>query len=175
MNMHKSRTLTVAGTLVGMLAMGTVNAGTASAATWEEIYSYGLDVCLTPYGGSTSNGANIVQWDCSRVANVTAHNWTWEQVSGGNQIRNRASNKCITLYGGSTSNGTNLVQWECNGSAAQKWYQTNPVGGPIIFHAGSGKCITSKGGDQWTNGVVQTLWDCNGSESQRWFVSDIHA
>ncbi|GAA4830098.1 RICIN domain-containing protein [Kitasatospora terrestris] len=170
-----SRVLTVAGALASALALGTVNAGTASAYTWDEIYSYGAGVCLTPYGGSTSNGANIVQWRCDTVTNITAHNWSWDEIPGGYQVRNRNSNKCITLYGGSTANGTYLTQWDCNGSAAQKWYMGGYSGNYTINHAGSGKCMTSKGGDQSSSGVVMTLWDCNGSPAQRWFLGDIQS
>ncbi|MFJ5137631.1 RICIN domain-containing protein [Streptomyces sp. NPDC088707] len=165
----------MAGTLTGVLALGTLNAGSATAADWEEMYSSGVGVCMTPYGGGTGNGANIVQWDCDPIDNVPAHNWSWETVSGGNQIRNRVSNKRVTLYGGSTANGVNLVQWDCNGSAAQKWYKDGSAPDAIIIHAVSRKCMTSKGGNQRSNGVEITLWDCNGHYSQNWFVRDIHS
>ncbi|WP_398853890.1 RICIN domain-containing protein [Streptomyces lateritius] len=91
---------------------------------------------------------------------------------GGYQFRNRASNKCITLYGGSTNNGAQLVQWGCNGSAAQKWWLDSTT--DTIIHAGSGKCMTSKGGDQHHDGVNITLLECNDHYSQNWFFADIH-
>lgn len=103
--------------------------------------------CLTPYGGSSSNGANIVQWDCN---GSSTQEWWYDSQ---NRLRN-ANGKCVLPYGGSTSNGANIVQWDCNGSAEQRWWIEGTHYETFAF-----KCMISYGGST-SKGANMVQWDC---------------
>lgn len=161
MQLSKMRTLILA-TITALGVFGSV--GSASAAEWERggrMANGWSGKCLTPYGGSSANGAQMVQWDCN--AN---HAQIWYQQDDGS-IVNASSRKCLTPYGGSGSNGANIVQWDCNGKPEQRWLETGSVGISLINEA-SGKCLTIYGSSSG-NGVNAVQWSCeNSNRAHRW-------
>ncbi|MFE5037938.1 RICIN domain-containing protein [Streptomyces sp. NPDC056683] len=108
--------------------------------------------CLTPYGASLNNGADIVQWDCN---GHSGENWYWN----GSEIRSFLSNRCLTIYGGSTSNGALAVQWDCNGSPSQQWTRVAGNGGSMLRN-GNTLCLTVYGGST-DNGADANQWSCD--------------
>jgi len=80
-----------------------------------------LNKCLTVYGASTANNANVVQYDCDYSY---PFNEQWEaKIVGYNardfitnvKFRNRNnSSMCLTVYGASTANNANAVQYACD-------------------------------------------------------------
>ncbi|MFG3010227.1 RICIN domain-containing protein [Streptomyces cinerochromogenes] len=113
--------------------------------------------CLTPYGASLNDGANIVQWECN---GRSGENWYWN----GSEIRSFLSDRCLTVYGSSTSNGANAVQWTCNGSAAQKWTRASGAGGgSVLVNGNSGKCLTIYGAGVG-DGAQATQWTCDSTD-----------
>ncbi|MEU2059582.1 RICIN domain-containing protein [Streptomyces sp. NPDC013455] len=113
--------------------------------------------CLTPYGASLNDGANVVQWECN---GHSGENWYWN----GSEIRSFLSNRCLTVYGASTANGANAVQWACNGSAAQRWSRVSGAGGgSMLVNGNSGKCLTIYGAGAG-DGVQATQWSCDSTD-----------
>lgn len=130
----------------------------ASAATVRNPSS----VCLTPYGGGTSNGTYIVAWQCNGDA---SQQWEWY----GYLIKNKKSGKCLAPEGGKPHvNGTQLTLWTCSSSSdkfdLQSFIQRN---NPSSIMTGFGKCIAPYGGSLG-NGTNITLWTCDGGSSQVW-------
>jgi hypothetical protein len=71
--------------------------------------------CMTPHGGSTSNGADIVLWDCDQ--HEISQRWN-EGI-----LYNRHSDKAVAPYGGGSKDGTELTLWSWNpNDYHQYWY-----------------------------------------------------
>ncbi|WP_345694649.1 RICIN domain-containing protein [Kitasatospora terrestris] len=138
-------------------------APTARSITTVRFKNVNSGMCLTPYGGSLNNGANIVQWACN---GSSPQNWYWN----GNEIRNFSSNRCLTVYGGSISDGAVMNQWDCNGSAAQHWdLSPGTAGGAIMINGGSGRCLTIYGGSV-TQGADAVQWTCQADSTKHNWV-----
>lgn len=144
---NRFRTLAV----TGIALAGTV-VGMSSAAAAGPTYPLKTPSgkCMTPYGGGTSNGTNIVQWDCN---GSSAQQW-WKDDSS---RARHSSGKCIVPYGGSDTNGANIVLWDCNDTAI--WWSGT---GDYQLRSRSGKCVRPYGGST-SNGANMTLWyPCTG-------------
>ena len=93
-------------TVAGLAAAASVAVtGPAEAATYHNIINYNSGQCLSVEGGgSTSNGANAIQWVCNGGGEQA---WGWS----GHRLVNHKSGKCLSLAGGgSSANGTELIQ-----------------------------------------------------------------
>jgi glucosylceramidase len=114
--------------------------------------------CLGVEGGSTSQGAYVVQWPCT-----SAGNELWARVDRGGgytDLVNFASGLCMGVSSGSMSAGATIVQWACYGAGEERWYYTGP-GGPVCEPQG---CPAGSCGSQ-SDGCNGTLWCgtcCNG-------------
>ncbi|SEG84297.1 Ricin-type beta-trefoil lectin domain-containing protein [Actinacidiphila yanglinensis] len=131
-------------------------APTARAITTVRLRNAGTGKCLTPYGSSLNNGADITQWDCN---GKSAQNWYWD----GSEIRNFQSNRCLTVYGGSTTPGAVATQWTCDGGTAEQWTRVAASGGSELVNGNSKQCLTVYGGSG-TNGADATQWTCDTSD-----------
>jgi ricin-type beta-trefoil lectin protein len=96
--------------------------------------------CLVPYGGSTSSGAWIVQYDCNAALSVR---WRYIEMEPNFpepcphfphtgmtyctyhvfKIQNLSSNLCIASKDGVVSQLTGLVQYPCDAVASNLWVQ----------------------------------------------------
>jgi hypothetical protein len=84
---------------------------------YYEIRALHTDKCLDVAGGSWSNGAQIIQWDC----------WGgWNQQfklnyvgNGFYELRAHHTDKCVDVYNGSGASGAGLIQWDCWGGGNQ--------------------------------------------------------
>lgn len=135
----------------------------ASAATYYNLVNYNSGRCMSVEGGgSTTNGANVIQWTCNDGGEQL---WYWS----GSALKNRKSGKCLSVSGGgSTANGAELVQWSCNGEAEQSWDEQNGY----LVNVKSGKVASVSGGGSTANGAKVIQWSANGGAEQGW---DFHA
>lgn len=147
------------------------NGGGAAVKLWWETFGYNRIVsrnsnkCVDVNGGSTSNGASIVQWDCWGGANQA---WSFVPVgSGYYKIIAKHSGKCLDVSGGSTSNGARLTQWDCHGGNNQLFRRDWMVVGYRLVNKNSNKCVDVNG---WStaNGAVIQQWDCHNGNNQLW-------
>ncbi|WP_036374440.1 RICIN domain-containing protein [Micromonospora sp. ATCC 39149] len=113
--------------------------------------------CLDVNGGSQTNGAAAIIWDCHGQSNQV---WT----STGAQELRVFGGKCLDVNGAATANGSSVIIWDCNGQSNQKW-RFNADG--TITGVGSGRCLdlVSSG---TANGTRAQIWDCSGASSQKW-------
>lgn len=153
---HLARTVLVG---VAGVALAAAITPSAAAATYYNLVNYESGKCMSVAGGgSTANGAKIVQWTCNDKGEQL-----WYRV--GDQLKNRESGKCLSAPGGGSSeNGAQLVQWTCNGSSEQKW---NPSDGFLINHK-NGKVASVAGGGSSENGAKIVQWTATGKPEQGW-------
>jgi microsomal dipeptidase-like Zn-dependent dipeptidase len=129
----------------------------------QEITVYHSGRCLDVQGGSTSDGAAVLQWPCHGGINQKWHlrpsGPAWEVVSAN-------SGKCLDVQGGSTAAGANVVQWSCNGGTNQKW-MAERTGNTFALRAQhSGLCLTVPG--QSRSGTRLQQDTCNGASHKLW-------
>ncbi len=115
--------------------------------------------CLDISGGSTTDGAQAIIWDCHGSANQQ-----WTGTAAG-ELR-VYGDRCLDVNANGSADGTKVQTWTCNGTPAQKFtFNTNGT----VVAAGSGKCVDVNGGGT-ANGTLVQLWQCNGTAAQRWSV-----
>ncbi|MFG1477119.1 RICIN domain-containing protein [Xanthobacter sp. V4C-4] len=129
--------------------------------------------CIVTVGGpATSNGTDLVIWNC-KDARMNAAN-RWELTQNG-QIRNATTGKCIDVSGApGVDDGRPIQVWDCEGTANtdQRWALRNG----FIVNQLSNKCIDVSGAPGTADGSKLLLWTCetsgrnpNGSTTdQRW-------
>jgi alpha-galactosidase len=116
----------------------------------------GSNRCLDDPNGSTTNGVQLVIWDCNGGAN---QQWTY---TAGKQLQ--VLGKCLDAYNNQTSPGTKVEIWDCNGQTNQQW-NLNSDG--TVTGVQSGLCLDVAGAATANNTLVQ-LWTCTGAANQRW-------
>lgn len=117
-------------------------------------------------GGSTANGANVVQWSDN---GGTHQRWAINnEGSGYVSIINVKSNKAMEVYNFSTSDGANVAQWEYWGGDPQLWSVTDHGNGVVSFiNKHSGKALDLYNFDT-ANGANIAQWGYWGGDAQRW-------
>jgi hypothetical protein len=91
-----------------------------------QIVSVNSGKCLGVGGGSTGQGAGLVQWDCLGTDHPDQY-WAYVPTgldANGNpvyEIVNMGSGMCLGIAGGSLDVGAPAVQWACNGNPDQRW------------------------------------------------------
>jgi hypothetical protein len=71
--------------------------------------------CLDAFGQGTSNGTQVVIWDCNGQTN---QQWN---VNANGTITGVQSGLCLDASGAATANGTKVQLWTCWGGANQQW------------------------------------------------------
>jgi alpha-galactosidase len=141
------------GVVMYRVAGGTTG-GTGSSTT--VIRGVGSNRCLDDPNGSTTNGVQLVIWDCNGGSNQL-----WTSTSG-NQLQ--VLGKCLDAFNNQTTAGTKVEIWTCNGGANQQW-RFNSDG--TITGIQSGLCLDVTGAGT-ANGALIELWTCNGGSNQKW-------
>ncbi|WP_433041010.1 glycoside hydrolase family 27 protein [Dactylosporangium sp. CS-033363] len=141
------------GVVMYRVAGGTTGNPSGSTTT---IRGTGSGRCLDDPNGSTTNGVQLVIWDCNGGAN---QQWTY---TGSKQFQ--VLGKCLDAYNNQTSPGTKVEIWDCNGQTNQQW---NVNANGTITGVQSGLCLDVSGGGTANNSLVQ-LWTCTGGTNQRW-------
>ena len=154
--------------LACLAAAGIASASPASAdssGNWFQNEGNGL--CLQPVGGSSSQGAAIVQEPCDKYSMV--QRWVAYYPSGNIifQARNVATGLCLDARGGAT-NGTSVQQWACNTISNEKWdLGPNYVVVRSRVSGTQSHCLDVPGGSGQA-GLAMQLWGCNNTLAQVW-------
>ncbi|WP_075187774.1 RICIN domain-containing protein [Teredinibacter haidensis] len=140
--------------------------GGNASGTYYRLVNRNSNKDLDVNGGSTSDGASVLQWEWNG-----GNNQQWEIISVGgnyNKIKNRNSGKLLDVNGGSSSDGANVIQWPDNGSENQHW-QLIDVGGSYyqLVNRLSGKALDVSGG-LVENGANVVQWSDNNGTNQQW-------
>jgi alpha-galactosidase len=146
------------GVVMYRVSGGSTGGGTGGSAP-TTIRGAGSNRCLDDPNGTTTNGTQVVIWDCNGGTNQQ-----WVRTSG-NQLQ--VLGKCLDAYDNQTAPGTKVEVWDCNGQANQQW-SVNANG--TITGVQSGLCLDVTGGGTANNSPVE-LWTCNGGSNQRWTLS----
>jgi pectate lyase len=159
-----TKAVAVATTAVALAGVGVISAQAAPAATASYyLYNPATGKCAVPYGGSTANNTDVVQFTCTWGAGQL-----WELVShsvGGDELTYNGA--CLTVYGGSRSKGANLVVFQCNDSEAQRW-----AGTPGAYaNQNSGMYMTTYGNGGSDNAVL-TQWPFIATGDDGWQAQD---
>lgn len=137
-------------------AMFLVSGGSSAPPSTTVLRGVGSGRCLDDPAGNTTNGTQMIIWDCNGGTN---QRWTYTSA---NQLQ--VLGKCLDAYNNGTTAGTNVVIWDCNGGANQQWL-LNADG--TITGVQSGLCLDVTGAGT-ANGTLVELWTCHGGSNQKW-------
>jgi hypothetical protein len=117
-------------------------------------------------GGSTSNGANAVQWTSGNIS--YDQNWFIVTTADGyKKFVDANSRKNLGILAGSTASGAQAVQWSDNSSNDQQWTLEASGSNYVIKNRNSGKYLTVTQGST-TDGANIIQSDYTGSAEQQW-------
>jgi hypothetical protein len=134
------------------------------------IRNYGNGLCLQPAGGSTDQGAAIVQEQCN---GGIAQGWLYISLGGTSyRFMNQLSGYCLDARGLNV-NGTPVQQWTCGSISNEKWdtQLKLPDAVPLISQVAGTKthCLDEPGASAQP-GLALQLYRCNGTYAQGWVV-----
>ncbi|MDH6522558.1 hypothetical protein M2163_000931 [Streptomyces sp. SAI-135] len=137
------------------------------APTTGALVNYNSRLVLQPSGGSTANGARIVQQPLNRSSIQL-----WTTVVDGNYLswENAGSGKNLGIDGASTSAGATAIQANGSGDANQDWllvYDGYPTNIFALKNKKSGLCLGISGAST-ANGGQAAQFPCDGSQNQGW-------
>lgn len=122
---------------------------------------------LDVYGGSTADGATVVQWPWKGGAN---QQWRMTQNSDGSfRLVSLGSGKALTSP--NANQGTALVQTTDTNGANQRWklVPATTSGYHRLVNVGNGLCADVEGGST-ADGARVIQWAANGGVNQEWQV-----
>lgn len=165
-------TRTATATLASLITIivGTLFAAPARADdVWFELWNWNSGQCLAIREGSTSSGAEAIQWPCNGKAE---QQWYFASVQGDSaEIINKKSGKCLSIAGGSRERGAKAIQWTCDAIVRdEQWWSVVLRDGDTGFELHnftSGMCLAI-GGASRANGANAIQWSCNDNWEQKW-------
>jgi hypothetical protein len=119
-------------------------------------------------GGSTANGAGIIQWPQNGGNN---QQWVIAANGGGYyKVTNRNSGQSLDVNMSSTANGAGIIQWPWNGGNNQQWQLTATSDGIYkVINRNSGLALDVNGASS-TNGAGIIQWPYSGATNQQWQI-----
>jgi hypothetical protein len=119
-------------------------------------------------GGSTANGAGIIQWPQNGGNN---QQWVIAANGGGYyKVTNRNSGQSLDVNMSSTANGAGIIQWPWNGGNNQQWQITATSDGIYkVINRNSGLALDVNGASS-TNGAGIIQWPYSGATNQQWQI-----
>jgi hypothetical protein len=123
--------------------------------------------CLDVQGGSTANGAKIIQYSCHGGTNQRFYTTPHPVVSGAVQIR-IGNGKCLAISANSNDNSAPAVQWTCDNLQGQTWFLRDDA-----LENLSGKCLDIQGASQ-DNSAFAIQYNCKVSDNQKFKWHGLH-
>lgn len=135
----------------------------AFAGTYE-LQNVSSGQALDVSGGSTANGAAVVQWPYNGGRNQL---WNFIPTSNGYyQIKSANSGLDLNVTAGSTSNGALVVQWPYGTGNNDQWLPSHNADGTYSFYnRNSGLVLDNPGGNTQATQFLQ--WGANGGANQK--------
>lgn len=126
-------------------------------------------LCLDISGGSSADGARVVQATCSSAPSQRFD--VLPEAEGSYRLANVATGKSLDITGISLANGALLTQWTATQGDNQRFFVNAANGGYQIVARHSQRCLDLKDWSSSPGGSVQQ-WDCTGTTvnqaNQRW-------
>jgi len=135
-----------------------VGAGSADAATGEQIVGVASGRCLDVIGNSTKAKAGINIYDCHGKPNQL---WSY---TAARELRIYNASRCLDVEGKKTTAPARVEIYPCNGGTNQKW-RLNSDGS--IVSVQSGLCLDVMY-QRTANSALVQLYTCQGRPHQRW-------
>jgi len=134
-----------------------------------EIQSVSSGQVLDVNGGSTANGAAIIQYPYGGGSNQL---WNFIPTSNGYyQIKNAYSALDMNVAGASTANGAKIVQWQFGNQGNDQWLPVRQNDGSYVFYnRNSGSLLDSPGVTTQMKTVQLDQWGANGGTNQTFNV-----
>ncbi len=147
-----------------------LHSSTITSATYT-LTNFNSGKLMEVQGNSTTNGANIHQWQ-----DTGADNQQWEVTalgSGEYRIINVNSQLSLDISGVSTADGANVIQWQETGGDNQKFrFVATGDGHYTLRPVHSNKCLSVNGGGL-ADGTNIIQWLCNGANDQKWTLTAV--
>jgi hypothetical protein len=119
-------------------------------------------------GGSTVNGAGIIQWPQNGGNN---QQWVIAANGGGYyKVTNRNSGQSLDVNMSSTANGAGIIQWPWNGGNNQQWQLTATSDGIYKVINRNSSLALDVNGASTTNGAGIIQWPWGGGTNQQWQI-----
>jgi len=123
--------------------------------------------CVDIAAASTSNGAQVQQYQCNGTGAQTFK--VTNMGAGWYRLVNTHSGKAIDIDSASTADGAKVQQYTDNGTGAQR-FSIKPGADATTFvltNENSGKCLDVAGWSTNDGGKIQQ-WHCTGNVNQAW-------
>ncbi|KAH3743676.1 family 43 glycosylhydrolase [Pelomyxa schiedti] len=171
--------LTIQGTTVSMLCYEswTIDTDTGLWADGVLPQYYTLTNSKSGYvadvnGASTSDGANVIQWELDGGAN---QKWEFTTTQDQNyySIVNQNSGKCMDVSDASTQAGAKVIQYTCSGASNQMWKMVSAGSNYYqLIASHSGMCLDVSG-ESTTEGSQLLQQTCSTATSQQWLRKEV--
>ncbi|QEO15457.1 cellulase family glycosylhydrolase [Agromyces intestinalis] len=121
--------------------------------------------CLDVVGGSTENGAEVIQYTCGSGAN---QRWTLtDRGNGYYNIVSAQSGKCLDVTSASTADGATIKMYTCGNGTNQQFERRAAGSYSQLVARHSGKCVDIPASST-DNGIRIKQYPCNSGANQRW-------
>jgi hypothetical protein len=152
---------------VKMWQGGSASGGGIDTSAKYQLQNEASSLSLNVSGGSTANGAAIIQWPYgSGSANAQ---WTFIPTdSGYYQINNVNSGLDAVVQSASTSQGANIIQWAFGSSGDDQWKPQQNSDGSYTFVNRKSGLVLEDPGSSTTQGTQMDQWGANGGANQKW-------
>ncbi|GAA0921427.1 family 43 glycosylhydrolase [Virgisporangium aurantiacum] len=130
--------------------------------------------CVEVPGGSTTNGLQLVQRDCTGAGSQSFAFNPLSATSDVYTIGTVAAGRCVDINGASTADNAQVIQWTCHSNTNQQ-FRLQPVtvaGATNTFNVvsvSSGKCVVPAG-DSTANNIGLVQLPCSTATSRVWRV-----
>ncbi len=126
--------------------------------------------CLDVQGGSTDDGAEVIQWACDGNAGQSFELRPVADAQQFFQIVAQHSGKCLDASGAPIGEGSDLIQTTCHDSVSQR-FAAGPAGGDTFQIADTnGNCLDVFGAST-DDGANVFLWPCHDGDNQKWQIN----
>ena len=151
-------------------------------AKWQKDYSGTYSIAsknsglvMDVFGGSSTEGADVIQWPSHGGAN---QQWTLEHLGRGWYKISSVLNPSFVLdvYGGNSDLGNRVIQWSWHGGTNQQWSLIENGDGTVSLMSrlsrenGTGYLLDVYGGGL-EPGVNVIQWTAHYGDNQRWFLN----
>ncbi|WP_263654312.1 RICIN domain-containing protein [Halomicrobium urmianum] len=128
-------------------------------------------LALSIEGGSTEDGANVVQRTYESAAD---QHWTFEHLGDGvHRIETVASSASLDVVDGEMGDGANVRQWPWNGSQAQRFLVGEADDGDLVIVARHSNRALDVSGGSTEDGANVQQYTYHGGENQEWTVTAV--
>ncbi len=157
------------GTLTSLSIYGLLGGGSFNPNAHYKLVNVNSGKDLDVTGGSTADGAQVVQWTDHGGTN---QQWNIIAVGGSYKLVNVNSGKDLDVTGASTANGALVIQWTDHGGTNQQWNIIAVGGSYKLVNVNSGENLDVTGAST-ADGAQVIQWPNTGGANQLWNIVQV--